>query len=788
MFEENSHPAENETSEVAGNSNSDIITDSSDIVNPASKLEHAIALAEAGLYVFPLHSPGGEGCTCGKPDCTSVGKHPITSGWQNIATRDPEEIKGLWGKYPEANIGIVSGEKYDTFVLDIDGQEGEASLFNLEIGNAKLPVTWTSVTGNGKHLIYSYPKGRNLRNKTRFRTGLDCRSDGGLIVGPGSLHASGSVYKWEEGKSPSDIEKAELPTWIIDIIESSAARGKGGGFSLDTPHEPPEAPYNSCYYWLEKALEKAKEGNRNDTGFWLAGQLLDNIYQFEKDEESLLEVMCHYARTLKKGDSPYRESEAVASFYSALNYRLINGFRQPAGKRFKPIPCTDNGNSERFVRDHGKDARYVTKWKMWILWDGTRWVLDETSRVEILAKQTARGIHREVEFYKGDELSGERSRILRWQAASESKNHLDNMISLARPELAIKPEELDSDPNLLAVKNGILDLRTGELLEPHRENLITKQVPVTYDPEAKCPEFSTFLETVVPDEEARQFIQTAVGYSLTGITLEQCLFFLYGEGRNGKSTFIETISSLLGDYSAKTRSETLMIKRNGDVSDDIAALRGARLVTVSEISDGQRLNEGRMKDITGGDRISARFLYGKWFEFNVGFKLWFYGNHKPTIKGKDEGIWRRIRLIPFTVQIPEDKCDKNLKEKLYNELPGILNWALEGLRRWHKEGFKTPKAVASATKEYKAGEDSLSNFMEDCCVLGKDKFVTKADMWTAYILWANRNGEEIYEKRNDFQKELLRHPGIKEERSNTARWWKGIDLTAEWKKEIEGRR
>jgi len=438
------------------------------------------------------------------------------------------------------------------------------------------------------------------------------------------------------------------------------------------------------------------------------------------------------------------------------------------------FPLTDMGNAERLIHHFGKDLRFICDRKRWIVWDGIRWTEDNTLQVERLAKETVRSIYREAEAVQD---SQERKAIAKWALQSESQERIAAMIRLAQSATSITTDKLDTDPYLLCCKNGVIDLREGELLEPCRENYITKQIPVDYDQQAECPTLNRFLERVLPDQSVRRYIQKAIGYTLSGDVSEQCLFFLYGEGKNGKTTLVEIISELMGQYFVKARSDILMIRRNAGIPNEVASLAGSRLVSVSEVSSGQKLDEGLVKDLTGGDTLAARFLYGESFNFKAGFKLWLYGNHKPTIRGKDEGIWRRIRLLPFIVQIPGSERDGHLLDKLRLELPGVLSWALEGFLLWQKEGLHEPGAVSDAVNEYRREQDSLADFIAENCIIERQAIVTKKDFWNAYRQYAESTGEDCYESQRLFNVEIRTRPGIKEGHgSGNVAIWKGIAL------------
>ncbi len=426
------------------------------------------------------------------------------------------------------------------------------------------------------------------------------------------------------------------------------------------------------------------------------------------------------------------------------------GEMRPA-PRLSTYPTTDTGNAERFAAQHGERVRYCAAWGKWLLWDGARWQPDARGQVAQRAKATVRGIGAEAAKTEDDE---QRRELLKWAARSEAKARRVDLLALAQSEegLPVAPEELDADPWRLNVANGTLDLRTGELHPHDPDELCTKLAPVAYDPEAQCPRWRKFLGTITGERpELARYIQKAVGYALTGDTREQCFFVLHGAGSNGKSTLVETVAAMLGDYALQTDSETLLAKPAGGVSNDVARLRGARFVVATETDEGRRLAESKIKQLTGGDTISARFLHQEFFDFKPVCKIFLATNHEPEIRGTDEAIWRRVRKVPFGVRFwdendaqggaPEHRKDKALPARLLAELSGILAWAVEGCLLWQREGLQVPDEVRAATATYRAGQDRLAAFLDECCCLGPSLKVEARALFNAYESWCKRNGE-----------------------------------------------
>jgi putative DNA primase/helicase len=371
----------------------------------------------------------------------------------------------------------------------------------------------------------------------------------------------------------------------------------------------------------------------------------------------------------------------------------------------------------------------------------------------------------------------DRQEIEKHAVQSESLRRRKAFIELAQvmPALNIKTDRLDTNPWLFNVENGTIDLKTGELREHRQEDMITKSANIRYDKDAGCPIWKKFLMEIMNyNAELIRFIQTAVGWAITGDTSEQSMFILFGTGANGKSTFLNTIMNLLGDYAIATPTETFMKKNGEQISNDIARLWGTRFVTTTEAEQGRRLSEPLIKQITGNDRMTARFLYGEFFNFVPTFKIFMATNHKPVIKGTDYGIWRRIKLIPFTTRIPEERQDKHLEEKLRGEASGSLNWLLEGTRLWREGGLKVPAAILNATDEYRSEMDVIGNFLKECCVQREGATIRIRELFKAYQDWCGENNEHACSER--FLSLRLKELGFEKGRTAEARFWSGPAL------------
>jgi putative DNA primase/helicase len=406
---------------------------------------------------------------------------------------------------------------------------------------------------------------------------------------------------------------------------------------------------------------------------------------------------------------------------------------------------TDAGNAECMALLFGDRFRYCHTRDKWLHWTGDRWAIDEDGAAQRAALGIARA--RQAAALRVEDVDRKR-KVFSWGLTSESNAKRAATLQTAAifEQFTSTVALYDRHPMLASVQGGTLDLHVGQLRPSKREDYLTMQLGPVYDPAATCPRWMQFLEEVFAgNKELIGYIQRAVGYSLTGDTSEQVLFLLYGLGANGKSVFLEILSLLLGDYAANASFDTFDAGRRSEATNDLAALKGKRLVTVIETEEDRRLAEARVKAVTGQDAISCRFLYGEYFTYRPQFKIWMAMNHKPIIHGTDRGIWRRIRLIPFT-QSFDEHADAHLADKLKAELPGILNWALDGLRAWQTSSLGTAKAIEQATEEYRLESDLVGQWLSECTARESSGYLLTKEAIASYREWCKAHG---YREPND---------------------------------------
>ncbi len=418
----------------------------------------------------------------------------------------------------------------------------------------------------------------------------------------------------------------------------------------------------------------------------------------------------------------------------------------------------DTGNGDRLIHYHGEDIKYCRQWGKWLVWDGSRWQDDNpTGEIFEIAKTLPGYVRDEADAFRDtwNKDLMKRATALRKHATRLGNNaKLEAALKSAstRRQIRTVPEDWDQHPTLLNNKNVTIDLDTGKVSDCEREHLITHTTGLDYDPDAKCPAWDKFLSEIfakkdpetgelVHDAELVRFVQKLAGYSATGLTSLHLFVLCYGSGSNGKSTFLETLQEVFGDYGMTADFSSFTERAKDAIPNDIARLQGARFVTASEPKKGKTLDEGTIKKLTGGDMVTARFLRQEYFEFKSVFTLWLGTNHMPDTGDNSRGFWRRVLVVPFKHDFSKN-MDEKLPDKLKAELPGILRWVVEGTRLWRKEGLELPKAVVDAIGDYRSTQDQLRDFFDECCVLSPTLTVGQVELYAAYTNWAKDNHED----------------------------------------------
>lgn len=407
---------------------------------------------------------------------------------------------------------------------------------------------------------------------------------------------------------------------------------------------------------------------------------------------------------------------------------------------------SDSGNSRRLIKKHGGILRFCYSMNCWLIWSGDRWTIDQDGEILQYARSAVKDIYAEAANLQD---KAERKAHGAFALRSESEHALKAMVNLARSEygIPIRREQLNAHPFKLNVLNGILDLKTGEIIDHDPGYYFSKILPIHFDSMETAPLWEKFLNEITGSDEALKiFLRQIAGYCLTASTREQCFFIFWGDGRNGKSTFIKILLELLGSWGAQTPAETFLLKKGSGGFSDLARLSDMRLVAAIETDEGGKLAEGLIKSLSGNDRVAARHHYQEFFEYEPQFKIILTTNHRPQVKGNDLAIWRRIRLVPFTWTIPDERVDLDLFEKLKTELPGILAWAVKGCFEWLNRGkLESPETVIEAVNDYKTEQDQVHRFIDDCCEhVADDDQESAKNLFDAYKAWSTENGEHYY--------------------------------------------
>ncbi len=654
----------------------------------------------------------------------------------------PARVREWFENYPDAGIAIVTGEVSKLVVIGVDVRNGGRESFDqLQQQHGRLPQTVTVKTGGGgRHFYFQHPGVSVRPSAGKLGPGLDIRGDGGYVVAPPSRHESGTLYEWKH--SPETMTVAPLPEWLLRLI-------------VGDPKPKPEKHSGAI---------AIVEGQRNPTLTSLAGTMRRRGFGLEAILQALLAENDERCQPPLPAEEVQRIAQSVARYEPEA---ADPAGEDPGGERY-----TDMANATRLADEAAGRIAHVEEMKdKWYVYDGVRLNLEAKTALVPYVKAIARRLYGEAaeletEAQRAEEAItksrgnlSERTLAQKEEEIKEiqkraTKRHMgaDRLesrdgcyaaveLAKAEPSVRLKLEALDAHPTWLNTPSGTLDLQTGGVWNHRFEDHVTRVTMAGYNPTATCPRWDAFLAEVIPNEEVRSFMQRSVGLTLTDITSEQCLWFLYGLGRNGKTTFLNAIRAVLGDYAAAVPASTLMVKAHGDDKrNDVARLRGARFVAANEAEDGQQMAEALIKQLTGEDPITVRFLYAEFFEFKPTFKIFLAANHKPAIRGQDIAMWRRIHVVPFTQTIPLDKVDKTLPAALAAEAPGILNWAIAGFKAWQEGGLQPPKEVTEATEAYKDESDPLGEFFDEYTVKDPKRSVLARDIYKSYLAWVESTG------------------------------------------------
>ena len=680
-----------------------------------SNLDAALRYASGHWAVLPIWEIRDGACACAKKsECGSPGKHPVGSSGVKSATTDETMIRRWWSPGdPELhNIAIACGEASGLLVVDVDPRHGG------DVSDWGLPNSWRVSTGGGGEHIYFRASGP-IRNRTNLRPGVDVKGSNGYVLAPPSNHISGGQYSWlifdSEGPEPA-------PEWLLTAVERGSVR-PGDRPALEDDNAPiMEGERNSSIFKLACSLRRRYNDDFSRVGAEIEEANRTRCFPPLDDEELKTIVMSAFAQDHSDSDIPH---------WGFLDKDSEIGLALP------PRPLTDDGNARRLIDRFGLDVRY-TEEQGWYVWNEGFWVPDPNrKRIEYKSRELAR----ELQF-------DENESVAKWGFKSQADARIRSTYRLAEsdPTVRVSISEWDSNPDIVCVKNGIIELQTGELRPPQRDDYVTIMNNVDYDPSARDPEWDKILKVVTGgDDEFAHNLQIAMGYSLTGHTSANAFFMLYGPTNSGKSTFIQAMTSASGEYALAGKPELF---KQVDNDYGLAGLRGKRLCTIVELPPGARWDAARIKALVTGDERMVRQIYGTPFTLRNRAKFWIGTNELPVLR--DEAVWTRVFCFPFVYPSPDGP---NPEFKHFVEDPAsrqtLLTWMVRGAMEWYKTGpeIKKCQAVAEAVQVYREEEDIILQFMNELGLGPIEGALTPtSDVHMRYELWLNGNRSDVLGK------------------------------------------
>ena len=707
----------------------------------------------------------------GKPG--KLNKQPINPRTGEFArSNDP----GTWASFDEAlanlpnaaGLGFMFAADHAYFGVDLDGCEdaiadwraGKADNIVGEFIESLASYAEYSVSGNGIHIICRGV----LPDGGRRRGDVEMYGDGRFFAMTGNI-ASGYTTITDGTDSIRALHEKYIQTGKVPTVYTQLSINDAGTPDMDEVIRLAEASKQGNMFrelmagnWeaFYSSQSEADIAFCNMLAFWARRdeRLMDQIFRasglmrekWDRRQSGSTYGAITIAKAARECTSVYERRKAYKVSASEGLTTVEEPRRAPDFNRYT---LDDVGAATRMADMFGPVLRYCYPEHSFYYFDSRRWVRDNTGAVYRMADDTATAIREDCEEYVdacGNNRDPEecRKEYMKFVKRCRSNNARKAIVNELQPRVSVLPEEFDTHKDLLNTPSGVVNLRTGELT-PHDPRLMITRVTVAeYTNKTDCPRWEQFLWDIFGgDRDLIRYVQRAVGYSMTASTAEQMIFFAVGDGSNGKSTFFETLAGCMGDYATNAQPQTFLAKAHSNaISSDLARLKGARMVTVSEPEEGARLDEGLVKQLTGGDRVTARKLYAEEMEFSPEFKIWFATNHRPIIRGTDHGIWRRLCIIPFAVKIPADKIDRSLRWKLMREYPGILAWAVEGALAWQREGLgPTPECVRSAVADYRNEMDVFTAFLNECTQPSGE--VSSGDLYRAYVDWARDSNEYV---------------------------------------------